>query len=211
MITLDGEALSFTGKKCAYWAGHQVGEDYACQGNILVGPEVIEKMTEVFTTTEGSLTDRLYVALQAGDDAGGDARGKQSARLMVVKKEGGFAGGDVVVDITVEDHEEPVKEIGRILSAGKKLRQCYGLLRELNQASGEEKLAALEKVEQHLKNNEDRSYFDAWMSLGDMQMELGMTEKAVSTFKKCLEISPRTIELSKDLVKKNELPKEILE
>lgn len=132
-------------------------------------------------------------------------------KLLSSRSRRARAGGDVVVDITVEDHEEPVKEIGRILSVGKELRQCYGLLRELNQASGEEKLAALEKVEQHLKNNEDRSYFDAWMSLGDMQMELGMTEKAVSTFKKCLEISPKTIERFKDLVKKNELPKEILE
>jgi len=51
MITLDGEALSFTGEKCAYWAGHKTGEDYACQGNILVGPEVVERMTEAFTTT----------------------------------------------------------------------------------------------------------------------------------------------------------------
>lgn len=62
MITLDGEALSFTGERCAYWAGHKIGEDYACQGNILVGPEVIEKMTETFTMTDGSLTDRLYAA-----------------------------------------------------------------------------------------------------------------------------------------------------
>ena len=211
MITLDGEALSFTGEKCAYWAGHETGEDYACQGNILVGPEVVEGMTEAFTTTVGSLTDRLHAALRAGDDAGGDARGKQSARLMVVKKGGGFAEGDVVVDIAVEDHEEPVREIGRILSAGKKFRRCYGLLGELEEASGEEKLAALERVEGYLENNEDRAYFDAWYALGFRQMELGMTEKAVSTFKKCLEISPKTIVLFRGLVKMNELPKEILE
>jgi len=211
MITLDGEALSFTGEKCAYWAGHKTGEDYACQGNILVGPEVVERMTEAFTTTVGSLTDRLHAALRAGDDAGGDARGKQSARLIVVKKGGGFAGGDVVVDIAVEDHEEPVREIERVLSAGKKLRRSYGLLGELEQASGEEKLAALERVEGYLENNEDRAYFDAWYALGFRQMELGMTEKAVSTFKKCLEISPKTIVLFRGLVKKNELPKEILE
>jgi uncharacterized Ntn-hydrolase superfamily protein len=211
MITLDGEALSFTGEKCAYWAGHKIGEDYACQGNILVGPEVIENMTEAFTMTDGSLTDRLYAALQAGDYAGGDARGKQSARIIVVKKGGGFAGDDVIIDITVEDHEEPVREIGRILSAGKEVRHCYSLLRELDEASGEEKLAALERLERYLENHEDRAYFDAWTSLGSMQMDLGMTEKAVSTYKKCLEISPKTIELFRYLVKKNEFPKEILE
>ncbi len=211
MITLDGEALSFTGEKCAYWAGHKTGEDFACQGNILVGPEVIEKMTEAFTKTAGPLSDRLYAALRAGDDAGGDARGKQSARLMVVRKGEGFVGGDVVVDIAVEDHEEPVKEIGKILSAGKKLFHCYRLLRVLDQASGEEKLAALEKVERYLENNEDRSYFDAWIALASEYLELGMTEKAVSAYKKCLEISPKTIQLFRDRVKRNELPEEILE
>lgn len=211
MITLDGEALSFTGEKCAYWAGHKTGEDFACQGNILVGPQVVEEMTEAFTMNVGPLSYRLYAALRAGDDAGGDARGKQSARLMVVKKGGGFAGGNVVVDISVEDHEEPVKEIGRILSAGKRLFHCYRLLGELDQASGEEKLAALEKVEWYLKNNEDRSYFDAWTALGSEYLELGMTERAVSAYKKCLEISPKTIELFRDRVKRNELPEEILE
>lgn len=107
-------------------------EDYACQGNILVGPEVVEKMTEAFGGTEGSLMDRLYTALEAGDDMGGDAQGKRSTRLMVVKK-----NGDVFIDIRVEDHVEPVREIGRILQAGKDVHHCYMLLREFNQNSGE--------------------------------------------------------------------------
>ena len=67
MITLDGEALSYTGEECARWAGHLVGDDYACQGNILVGPEAVERMTEAFNLTEGVLYDMLYAALQAGD------------------------------------------------------------------------------------------------------------------------------------------------
>lgn len=211
MITLTGEALSFTGKNCAKWAGHKVGEDYTCQGNILVGPEVVEGMTEAFTASAGPLYDRLYAALRAGDEAGGDARGKVSARLMVVKKGEGWGGTDVVVDISVEDHVEPVKELGRILQAGKNMLSCWSLVRELNQASGEDKDEALGKLERFLESRADRAYIDAWMTLGSAQLELGLKEKAVATFRKYLEISPRMAPLIRDLVAEGELPEEILE
>jgi len=211
MITLDGGALSFTGKNCAKWAGHKVGEYYACQGNILVGPEVIERMTEAFTAAAGPLYDRLYAALRAGDEAGGDARGKVSARLMVVKEGGGWGGTDVVVDISVEDHVEPVKELGRILQAGKNMLRCWLLVRELDQASGEDKDEALGKLETFLESRADRAYIDAWMELGSAQLELGLKEKAMATFMKYLEISPRMAPLIRDLVEEGELPEEILE
>ena len=210
MITLSGHSLSFTGNKCAYWAGHRTGEEYACQGNILVGPEVVDDMVSAFENTDGSLTDRLNAALQAGDDAGGDARGKQSARILIVR-EGGEYGDDTVVDITIEDHEEPVREIGRILSTKKDLMKCNRFLNEINNASGEEKLAALKEVEKYLENKEDRIYIDAWSSVGYWQMELGLREKAVNTYRKILEISPKMRGLLELMVKKNELPSEILE
>jgi len=211
MITLNGETLSFTGKQCARWAGQRVGDDYACQGNILVGPEVVEKMTEAFTTTMGPLYDRLYAALKAGDDAGGDARGKQSARLAVVKRGGGWGGSDVIIDISVEDHEEPVKELGRILQVGKDVHRGYTLLTELNQAPEEDKHAALGKLESYLENREDRAYVDIWMDLGWTQMEMGMTDAAASTFKKYLQISPKMFGNFKDLIERGKLPEEILE
>jgi len=207
MITLDGEALSFTGKNCAKWAGHKVGEDYTCQGNILVGPEVVEGMTEAFTASVGPLYDRLYAALRAG----GDARGKVSARLMVVKKGGGWGGSDVIIDISVEDHDEPVKELGRILQAGKNMLSCWSLVRELNQASGEDKDEALGKLERFLESRADRAYIDAWMTLGSAQFELGLKENALVSFRKYLEISPRMAPLIRDLVAEGELPEEILE
>ena len=210
MITLDGDALSFTGKECDHWAGHQVGEDYACQGNILVGPDVVEKMTSVFTFTSGPLYNRLYAALEAGDDAGGDARGKQSARLMVIKKRGGWSGNNVVVDISVEDHVEPVKELGRILSMGKEVLTGYTLLKDLDDAPNMEKHVALEKVEWFLESREDRAFFDMWMSLGYTQMEMGLADKSISTFKKCLEISPKMIITFRELIKKGDLPEAIL-
>jgi len=211
MITLDGEAQPFTGKRCAKWAGHRVRDDYACQGNILVGPEVVERMTEAFTATTGPLYDRLYAALEAGDDAGGDTRGKVSARLMVVKEGGGWGGTDVVVDISVEDHVEPVKELGRILQAGRNMLRCWSLVRELDQASGEDKVEALGELERFLESRADRSYMDAWMELGSAQLERGLKEKAVSTFRKYLQISPNMIGNLRDLVERGELPEEILE
>lgn len=210
MIALDGQSLSFTGKKCAYWAGHKIGEEYACQGNILVGFDVIDYMATSFENTEGSLTDRLYAALQAGDDAGGDARGKQSARIVVVKKGGRF-GDDTVVDITIEDHEEPVKEIGRILSTRNYIQECNQLLDELDKASEGAKFTALQKVEKYLENRADRSYIDAWTTVGFTQLELGLREEAVNTFKKILKMSPKMVELFKFMISKNELPKEIIE
>ena len=211
MITLDGQVFSFTGNECAYWAGQKTGEDYACQGNILVSPKVIDDMVEAFTGTEGDLLDRLYMALQAGDDAGGDARGKQSARVYVVSKNGWIPGEDMVIDITVEDHEEPVKEVGRILKTGKNFLKTYQLTTEIDNTSGQDKLAATHQLEQYLKGREDRAYVDAWSTLASTQLKLGLTEKAVSTYKKVLEISPNMIELFKIRIQKQELPKEILE
>ena len=79
MITFKGEMQAITGSDCNEYAGHRTGDDYSIQGNTLVGPEVIEDMVAAFEGTEGQLMDRLYAALRAGDDAGGDARGKQSA------------------------------------------------------------------------------------------------------------------------------------
>lgn len=122
-----------------------------------------------------------------------------------------MGGTDVVVDISVEDHMEPVKELGRILQAGKNMLRCWSLVMQLNQASPEDKDGALGKLETYLESRADRAYIDAWMELGSAQLELGLKEKAVSTYKKYLEISPRMAPLIKGLVEEGELPEEILE
>jgi uncharacterized Ntn-hydrolase superfamily protein len=113
-----GGAATFTGDECMPWAGGRTGEGYACQGNILVGPEVVEAMVEAFETTEGDLVDRLLAALTAGDRAGGDRRGRQSAALLVVREGGGYGGyTDRYVDLRVDDHDDAVTEIGRVFQA----------------------------------------------------------------------------------------------
>ncbi len=115
IVDSKGEAAAFTGKKCFEYAGHIVGDGYAVQGNILTGPEVLEEMAKAFETTKGELVDKLLAALEAGDKAGGDRRGKQSAAILVVREKGGYGGyTDKYVDLRVDDHKEPVLELKRL-------------------------------------------------------------------------------------------------
>ncbi len=110
-----GNAASFTGSKCFDWAGHIIGENYACQGNILVSQTTVLAMSQAFRETEGDLVDKLIAVLEAGQEAGGDSRGKQSAAVMVFKEEGAYDGGtDKLVDVRVDDHEHPIKELRRV-------------------------------------------------------------------------------------------------
>jgi uncharacterized Ntn-hydrolase superfamily protein len=118
IVDAAGAAATFTGTECNPWAGGVSGEGYAVQGNILVGPEVVEAMEQAWlaSNTEAPLGRKLLAALTAGDDAGGDRRGRQSAALFVVTPEGGYGGGsDVLVDLRVDDHEAPVEELARLL------------------------------------------------------------------------------------------------
>lgn len=117
MVDARGGAATFTGPGCYAWAGGRTGDDFAVQGNILTGPEVVDAMFEAFLAAEGELAGRLAAALLAGDQAGGDSRGRQSAALYVVREKGGYGGfNDVYVDLRVDDHANPVAELGRLLS-----------------------------------------------------------------------------------------------
>ena len=111
----QGRAATFTGSECFEWAGGVTGEHYAAQGNILVGRETVEAMARTYEETGGDLAARLLSALDAGQAAGGDSRGKQSAALLAVREGGGYGGdNDRVVDLRVDDHPEPIKELIRI-------------------------------------------------------------------------------------------------
>jgi uncharacterized Ntn-hydrolase superfamily protein len=116
IVDKSGHAATFTGDACNAWAGGRTGDGYAAQGNILTGPEVVDALAEAFEGNAGPLAHRLYQALLAADRAGGDRRGRQSAALFVVSENGGYGGGsDVLVDVRVDDHEDPVPELGRLL------------------------------------------------------------------------------------------------
>lgn len=116
-VDAQGNSATFSGKDCYSWAGGISGPNFACQGNILTGEDVVQAMADTFQNSTGDLATRLTLALKAGEQAGGDRRGKQSAALLVVKEKGGYAGvTDRYMDLRVDDHDEPVKELSRILN-----------------------------------------------------------------------------------------------
>ncbi len=115
LVDAAGRPATFTGPGCLPWAGGRTGEGYACQGNILAGEEVVAAMARAFEASPGDLVDRLLAALAAGDAAGGDRRGRQSAALLVVREGGGYEGrNDRYVDLRVDDHPDPVGELRRV-------------------------------------------------------------------------------------------------
>jgi uncharacterized Ntn-hydrolase superfamily protein len=114
-VDATGRAVTFTGSRCMDWAGGISGTQFAAQGNILVGELVIAQMAAAFTSAEGDLCDRLLAALVAGDAAGGDRRGKQSAALLVVRAGGGYEGrNDRYIDCRVDDHPAATDELARL-------------------------------------------------------------------------------------------------
>lgn len=117
IVDWQGNTAAHTGERCIDWAGHLHGASYACQGNLLTGRATLEAMAERFEHTQGELADRLMAALRAGDQAGGDRRGKQSAALLVVRPEGGYGGDtDRYLDLRVDDDPEPVKRLESLVA-----------------------------------------------------------------------------------------------
>jgi uncharacterized Ntn-hydrolase superfamily protein len=115
IVDAKGQAVSHTGKECMDWAGHIIGEGFTCQGNILAREAVVVDMAIAFERTEGDLIDKLFAGLKAGQAAGGDRRGMQSASIFVVREAGGYEGGnDRYVDVRVDEHPSPIEELERI-------------------------------------------------------------------------------------------------
>jgi uncharacterized Ntn-hydrolase superfamily protein len=112
----EGRAATFTGEECHAWAGGRTGSGYAAQGNILVSGDTVDALAQTFEATGGrSLAERLLDCLDAAEAAGGDSRGRQSAALLVVERDGGYAGlSDTLVDLRVDDHPDPLVELRRI-------------------------------------------------------------------------------------------------
>lgn len=110
-----GNAANWTGAGCYAWAGGKVGPGFCVQGNILVSQDTTDAMAEAYQTTRGAFPDRLIAALEAGQAAGGDRRGQQSAAILVVRERGGYGGGtDRLLDLHIEDHETPITELRRL-------------------------------------------------------------------------------------------------
>ncbi len=168
IVGVDAPAVTYTGSACFPWAGGYAGEDVAIQGNILTGPEVVEAMRSSWESSAGQpLSRRLLAALAAGDEAGGDSRGRQSAALFVVREEAGYAGGDdIAVDLRVDDHESPVPELARLLD----LNDLY-----LTASTDDEKLAIDDELMAELDERAraaGRTNFVAWVGAENYEMRV---------------------------------------
>jgi uncharacterized Ntn-hydrolase superfamily protein len=154
IVDASGRAATFTGKECLAWAGGTTGEHFAAQGNILTGPETIEAMVAAYLGTQGDLPARLLASLLAGDRAGGDRRGRQSAALFVVKPDGGYAGyNDRWMDYRIDDDEDPVPRLAELVE----LHRLF-----FEKSPEEEQLPIRGEVAQQLQKVMQRlGYFDA--------------------------------------------------
>ncbi|MBX3437886.1 MAG: DUF1028 domain-containing protein [Planctomycetaceae bacterium] len=118
IVDARGRTVTFTGDDCLAWAGSKSGPNYVAQGNILAGPDVVEAMGRAFEATHGELALRLLAALDAGQQAGGDRRGMQSAALLIVREGWGYDGqNDRFRDLRVDDHDSPIRELRRVYEA----------------------------------------------------------------------------------------------
>ena len=170
IVDCDGAAATHTGSECMTWAGGVTGPGFALQGNILTGPEVVEAMRTAWegSADEPSLARRLLRVLQAGDAAGGDSRGRQSAALYVVKEGAGYDGGDdVAVDLRVDDHPDPCHELERLLD----LNDWY-----LTAPDGADRVPLDDDVRAELEafaQGRGRPSFDAWVGAENVEMRVG--------------------------------------
>jgi uncharacterized Ntn-hydrolase superfamily protein len=165
IVDAHGGSASWTGPDCNEWAGHRTGLGYAAQGNILVSEETVAALASTFEgNPQLSLVQRLLECLTAAQSAGGDRRGQQSASVLVVERNGGYAGlSDVLVDLRVDDHERPVDE----------LRRIYGLHQRLFEISPREDWLPLEgdlraEVDERLARL-GHDTLDAWAGVENLE------------------------------------------
>jgi len=187
IVDASGNSATYTGIGCSDWAGGRRGENYAVQGNILAGEEVVAGMEEAFLTTEGTLAERLYAALLEGEANGGDSRGKQSAALLVVKKDAGYGGfTDRAIDIRVDDHPEPFKELGRLL----KLAQTNYAWNEAWTLFTQKKFeAAVPAMERAAKLAPE--YAEVLYDLACIKLAVGATDEALAALDKAVGLNPK--------------------
>jgi len=170
IVDVDGGSATHTGRKCFDWAGGVADQDVAIQGNILTGPEVVEAMKTSWDATyqQPDLARRLLEALQAGDRAGGDSRGRQSAALFVVREGAGYGGrDDVAVDLRVDDHPRPSEELERLLD----LNDLY-----LTASTDGEKVAVTRELQTELDHRARKlghRDFNAWVGSENFEMRVG--------------------------------------
>ena len=195
ILDMEGRTAAWSGSGASDWKGHRCGRDYCAQGNILVGPEVVEAMAASIEASSGPLAERLMDALDAAQAAGGDARGKQSGAILVVAPRAGSGGfSDRVVDIRVDDHPRPLEELRRVLNlfrSGQMVRNANASLAEGNL---EEALATATAARDKSPGNDN-----AWVAVAAVQARIGRDGDALESLRRAVELNPgRTRTLPRD-------------
>jgi uncharacterized Ntn-hydrolase superfamily protein len=186
ILDINGRTAAFTGSGASEWKGHRCGTNFCAQGNILVGAQVVEALVRTFESSTGPLADRMLAAMEAGQAAGGDSRGTQSAALVVAKPLAGAAGfGDRVVDFRVDDSRAPIPELRRLLNmfqARQLVSDANVRLREGNlTAAAAASLAAREKSPE---------YDEAWLSWAATELAAGRKATALEGLRRAVELNP---------------------
>ncbi len=185
IIDGNGNIATFTGPNAPNWAGDRQGKTWSAQGNILVGPQVPEAMGRAFEATHGELAEKLFAALKAGDDAGGDSRGKQSASMLVVRKGGGRNfNNDRYIYINVDDNPQPIPELRRLLDMNLGMNYQDKISKLMTANKPKEARDAAAKYAQYMPSA------NAQMTLGTMDYNLGDKTAALADFRKALQLDP---------------------
>ncbi|KAB2843925.1 MAG: DUF1028 domain-containing protein [Melioribacteraceae bacterium] len=186
IVSADGKSATYTGENCLPWAGGRNGKNYAVQGNILTGEDVVIAMEESFINTKGTLADRMFAALTAGNGKGGDSRGKQSAALIVFKTGAGYGGyNDRAIDIRVDDHAEPFDELGRILNIA---QMNYAWNEGWTLFMNKKYTEALPHIERAVKLDPD--YPELLYDAAVIRLAAGQKENAVDAIIEALKLNP---------------------
>ena len=186
IVDAKGNVAGYTGPNAPKWAGDRQGKTWSAQGNILVGPQVPESMGKAFEATQGELAEKLYAALKAGDTAGGDARGRQSASMLVVKKQGGRnINNDRYIYINVDDNPDPFTELRRLLDLN--LAYNYGdqTFKALEAGNLEKARAAAQKASRYAPNS-----FGSHMRLAFLNYLVGDKAGSLDEFSKAKAMNP---------------------
>ena len=196
VLDVNGNVKAYTGKNCIYGAGHIVGENYSVQANLMLNDKVWSAMSEAFENSTGPLAERMVAALEAGENAGGDIRGKQSACLLIVRGEAtGNLWVDRLIDLRVDDNPEPIEELKRLL----KVHRAYEHMNNGDVAveHGDMELAMREYMaaEEMFPDNEEMKYWHAvtLVNNGDLQNALPIFKEVFNKNENWKTLTPRLL------------------
>ena len=202
MIDVNGSVAAHTGNKCIYAAGHRVGANYSVQANLMEKETVWEAMAYTFENTKGDLANKMMSALEAAEKEGGDIRGKQSAAMLIVSGDPtGIPWKDVVMDIRVDDHAEPLKELKRLIRIHRAYQHANKGDQYLEKEEIEKALAEYEKASEYYPENPELPYWSA-VTLASK----GKLDQALPIFLDSFNREPRLRELTPRLVNSGLLP-----